>query len=129
VNAPSIAPTSIAQAVLLAFVVLTCWLGVIGMVRMREPTQALHYLSLPSTVGVIALVVAVFLADGPNQVFWKTLLLAFILLAINSVGTHATARAFRARDLGHWEPLDGDPIEFVRDTRPTDPQTDDKEPK
>ena len=34
---------------------------------------------------------------------------------INSVGTHATARAFRARELGHWEPRDGDPIEFVRD--------------
>jgi monovalent cation/proton antiporter MnhG/PhaG subunit len=106
---------SIAEAALLAFVVLTCWIGVIGMWRMRQPTQSLHYLSLPATVGAIALVVAVFLAEGPNQAFFKTLLLAFILLAINSVGTHATARSFRARDLGHWEPLDGDPIEFVRD--------------
>ena len=113
-SAHSIAPI-LAQAALLAFVVLCCWLGVIGMWRMREPTQALHYLSLPSTVGVIALVVAVGLADGPNQAFWKTLVIACIMLAINSVVTHATARAFRARDLGHWEPCDGDPIEFVRD--------------
>ncbi len=116
-TAHSIAPT-IAQAALLAFVVVCCWLGVIGMWRMREPTQALHYLSLPSTVGAIALVVAVGLADGPTQAFWKTLVIACILLAINSVVTHATARAFRARDLGHWEPLDGDPIEFVRDASP-----------
>ena len=43
-------------------------------------------------------------------------MIAFILVAINSVVTHATARSFRARELGHWEPRKGDPIEFVRDT-------------
>lgn len=112
--------STIALAVLLGFVVLCCWLGVIGMWRMREPTQALHYLSLPSTVGAVALVVAVGLTDGPNQAFWKTLVIAFILLALNSVVTHATARSFRARDLGHWEPQDGDPMEFVRDTSTRD---------
>jgi multisubunit Na+/H+ antiporter MnhG subunit len=85
--------------------------------RMREPIQALHYLSLPATVGVFALAVAAFLEEGSNQISWKTLVVAFVLLGINSVGTHATARAFRARELGHWEPLDGDPMEFVRDTR------------
>lgn len=106
---------SIAEAVFLAVVVLSCWLGAIGMWRMREPMQALHYVSLPSTIGASALAIAVWLADGGNQAFWKTLLIALILLAFNSVVTHATARAFRARDLGHWEPQDGDPIEFVRD--------------
>jgi monovalent cation/proton antiporter MnhG/PhaG subunit len=117
---PHSVASTLAQAALLAFVVLCCWLGVLGMWRMREPTQALHYLSLPSTVGVVALVAAVGLADGPNQAFWKTLAAACILLATNSVVTHATARAFRARDLGHWEPCDGDPIEFVRDTHVPD---------
>jgi hypothetical protein len=38
------------------------------------------------------------------------------VLGINAVVGHATGRAFRARELGHWEPRDGDPIEFVRDT-------------
>lgn len=107
---------SIIEIIVLAFVVLSCWLGVIGMWSMREPMQALHYLSMPATVGGFALAIAVFLADGANQAFWKTLLIAFILLATNSVVTHATARSFRSRDLGHWEPLDGDPLEFVRDT-------------
>ena len=100
----------------LALVVLACWLGAIGMWRMRTPMQALHYLSLPATLGAFALAVAVFFADGANQAFWKTLLIACILFATNSVVAHATARSFRARDLGHWEPLDGDPFEFVRDT-------------
>jgi monovalent cation/proton antiporter MnhG/PhaG subunit len=109
---------SIAIAILLAVVALSCWLGTLGMWRMREPIQALHYLSLPASVGVIALTIAVFLAGGNSQAFWKTLLIAIVLLAINSVGTHATARAFRARELGHWEPRDGDPIEFVTTEEP-----------
>lgn len=101
------------EIVLLSLVALSCWLGVLGMWRMREPTQALHYLSLPATVGAIALTIAVLIAQGICQAFWKVLLITLILLATNSVVTHATARAFRARKLGHWEPLAGDPMEVV----------------
>ena len=103
------------QSVLLALVVLLCWLGVLGMWRMKEPMQALHYPSLPATAGIILLTIAVLIAQGPGQVFWKVVLIALVLLATNSVVTHATARAFRARKLGHWEPRDRDPMEFVRE--------------
>lgn len=102
---------------MLALVVVSCWLGVLGMWRMREPTQALHYLSLPASAGAICLTIAMFLEKGNNQASWKMLFITFILLAINSVVTHATARAFRARELGHWEPQEGDPIEFVQGTK------------
>jgi multisubunit Na+/H+ antiporter MnhG subunit len=105
----------IGETITLAVVVLACWFGVIGMLRMKEPTQALHYLSLPA-VGAIALTIAVFLETGPTQAAWKTASIMVMLLAVNSVVTHASARAFRTRELGHWEPLNGDPIEFVRDT-------------
>lgn len=105
-----------AEILLLALLVGVCWVGVLGMWRMREPMQALHYLSLPASLGGILLAIAVFLEDGSSPVSWKTLFIAAILLVINSVGAHATARAFRARDLGHWEPLNGDPMKFVRDT-------------
>lgn len=103
----------IAEAILLAIVVLTCWLGVIGMLRMKEPTQALHYLALPG-LGAMVLTAAVFVETGPSSAAWKMLFISFMLLAVNSVVAHATARAFRIRDLGHWEPRDGDAIEFVR---------------
>ena len=103
------------EVVLLSAVVLLCWLGVIGMWRMKEPMQALHYLSLPATAGVILLVIAVLISQGLGQAFWKVFLIAAILMAINSVVTHATARAFRTRDIGHWEPIDGDPIEIVHE--------------
>jgi multisubunit Na+/H+ antiporter MnhG subunit len=103
----------ITEIVLLSIVVLSCWMGSIGMWRMSEPMQALHYLSFSACVASIFLVVAVFVQTGLSQAAWKTLLISFVLLAFNSVVTHATARAFRTRQLGHWEPRPGDPAEFV----------------
>jgi multisubunit Na+/H+ antiporter MnhG subunit len=102
-----------AEAVLLAGVVVTCWLGALGMLCMREPMQALHYLSLPANVGAVLLVVAVFLATGNSQASWKTSFIAVILVCTNSVVTHTTARAFRVRELGHWKPQPGDKVEQV----------------
>ena len=96
---------------------ILCWLGVLGIWKMREPMQALHYLSLPATAGAILLAIAVLLSQGIGQAFWKTLLVTIILLATNSVVTHATARAFRTRQLGHWEPRDGDPMEIVHEEK------------
>ena len=101
--------------VLLVCVMIFCWLGVLGMWRMREPMQALNYLSLPACGATALLTIAVFLQTGNTQAAWKTLLICVVLLAINSVVTHATARAFRSRELGHWQPRPGDPVEFVRD--------------
>lgn len=106
------------EEVLLAGVVLSCWLGAVGMVRMRDPLQALHYLSLPACLGSTLLTVAVFVETGSSNAAWKTLLICLALLAANSVVTHATARAFRTRQLGHWEPRPGDPVEFVKATQP-----------
>jgi multisubunit Na+/H+ antiporter MnhG subunit len=105
----------LAEWIMLGLVALFCWLGVLGMWRMREPMQALHYLSMPACGGAVFLTAAVFLKTGNTQAGWKTLLIWLVLLAANSVVTHATARAFRTRELGHWQPLPGDPIEFVRD--------------
>lgn len=104
----------IVQAVLLGVVVLSCWLGVIGMLRMREPMQALHYLALPACIGSVFLTAAVFVRTGNSQASWKTAITVLVLFAINSVVAHATARAFRTRELGHWRPLPGDNVEQVK---------------
>jgi monovalent cation/proton antiporter MnhG/PhaG subunit len=108
-----VTPRLIVEAVLLGVVVLSCWLGSVGMLRMREPMQGLHYLSLPACVGSVALVAAVFVQTGNSQASWKTVLICLVLLAINSVVAHATARAFRTRALGHWEPRPGDGVERI----------------
>jgi multisubunit Na+/H+ antiporter MnhG subunit len=99
--------------VLLALTVATCVLGVLGMWRMRTPTQALHYLSLPSALGSVLLAAAVLCQVGFHAVFFKTAAVSGVLLSFNSIVTHATARAFRVRELGHWEPQAGDAVETV----------------
>ena len=101
-------PHSIAVLVLLGVTVTCCCLGALGMIRMRDPFQALHYLALPATIGMGALTCAVFVQTGMSPASWKCIVILMVLLATNSVGTHAAARAFRTRQLGHWQPLPDD---------------------
>ncbi|HEX8710719.1 MAG TPA: monovalent cation/H(+) antiporter subunit G [Terracidiphilus sp.] len=105
---------AIAVDVLLGLTALACWVGVVGIVRMRDAYQALHYLGPPAIVGVGMLTAAVFVQTGWSQASWKCGIILIVLVASNSVGTHAAARAFRDREKGHWEPLPEDPeVEFL----------------
>jgi energy-converting hydrogenase B subunit D len=63
---------------LLGSLIVSCWLGVLGMWRMREPMQALHYLALPAWGATIFLTAAVFLQTGNSQAAWKTLLMCLV---------------------------------------------------
>lgn len=100
--------------VLLGITAVACWIAVLGMVRMRDAFQALHYLSYPAILGMSALTVAMFIQTGWNQAAWKCGIILLVLLASNSVGTHAAARAFRQREKEHWEPEPNDPeVEFL----------------
>lgn len=99
---------------LLGVTAVICWLGVLGMWRMRKPTQALQYVSLPAAVASVTLTVAVACQSGASPATAKCVAIGAILIAINSIVTHATARAFRGRELGHWEPQVGDDVEFLR---------------
>jgi monovalent cation/proton antiporter MnhG/PhaG subunit len=104
----------IAVDVLLGLTVLSCWIGCLGMVRMRDPFEALHYLSWPALAGMGFLAAAVWIETGWTQATWKSLIVLAILMAANAVGTHAAARAFRVREKGHWEPEPGDAdVEFL----------------
>lgn len=102
-----------AQIALLALLVLSCWLGCLGMIRMKTPTQALHYLALPTAIGAAVLPFAVFCVAGWSVAMLKAALIALFLIATNSVVAHATARAFRVRSVGHWEPHPGDRVEWA----------------
>ena len=81
--------------------------------RMREAMQALHYMSLPAAVASVTLTAAVACQTGASQATAKCVAIAVILIGINSIVTHATARAFRVRELGHWEPRQDDKVEFL----------------
>lgn len=116
-----IAPQTVHQILintLLAVTVATVWIGAVGMLRVRQPIQALHYIAVPASVGVLALTLAVFLQVGFKVVAWKCLLIAVVLLGINAVVAHATARAFRVRELGRWQHRKGDGVELVTEITP-----------
>ena len=109
---------STAVDVLLGITAAACWLGALGMVRMRTPYQALHYLGVPAILGLASLTIAVWVETGFSQAMWKCAIIFAVMVAANSVGTHAAIRAFRQREKGHWEPLPEDrEIEFL-DSRP-----------
>jgi monovalent cation/proton antiporter MnhG/PhaG subunit len=90
------------------FLALTVFFSWVGCIRMRDAYQSLHYLALPGIGAICALTIAVFLQVGNNIAAWKCVIIVVILVASNSVGTHAAARAFRARQKGHWEPWPSD---------------------
>ncbi len=106
------------QNAVLAVLALTCWLGCIGMLRMRNATQALHYVSLPSSIAAPLLPLAVWCVTGWSVATLKAGLIALFLLASNSVVAHATARAFRVRKLGHWQPREGDRLDYLDGSEP-----------
>lgn len=107
-------PARIAVDILLGLTAAGCWLGALGMIRMRDPFQALHYLALPGILSMGALTLAVLIETGWTQATWKCAIIFAVMIAFNSVGTHAAARAFRQREKGHWEPHpDDSEVEFL----------------
>jgi multisubunit Na+/H+ antiporter MnhG subunit len=89
---------SIAIVVLLAMAASFCVIGAIGMWCMRRPTQAVNYMALPSTAGILCITIALFLQTGFSSAAVKCAAIVIILVSINSVVTHATARAFYVRN-------------------------------
>ncbi len=79
-------------------------LGALGVWLMRDPYQRLHYITLPAVFSSLLVTVAVFLRDPQKQAGGKVALTALVLFAINSVVTHATARAAWVREHGCWPP-------------------------
>jgi multisubunit Na+/H+ antiporter MnhG subunit len=76
-----------------AIALLSAWL----MLRMKDEYQMLHFLAPPASVSVILITVAIFLQQGRKPESFKALFIITVLLAMNTVVTHATARAFRIR--------------------------------
>ncbi len=88
-------------------VALVCCLGVLIMPNVYE---RLHYMASVTTVSAFGVLVAVIVEEGWGQATIKTIIVCLVLLMINAVLTHATARAARVRTLGHWTP---DPDEDI----------------
>ena len=100
----------IAVAVLLGICAVTALICCLAVVVLPDYFERLHFMSTVTTISSGALLVAVVVKEGWGQATIKTILTFLVLLLINAVLTHATARARRVRERGHWEP---DPEEHI----------------
>lgn len=87
-------------ALLLGLAVLITLLSSVGVLVMKDPYQRLHYIGPPTTLGALLITLAVFLDEQQKIAGLKTLLTTLVLITMNGVITHATARAARIRQLG-----------------------------
>jgi len=96
--------SDIAEATLLILSLAVALFSCIGLTFVRGYFNRLHYLAPVTTVSTTLLLAAVLVKYGWAQPTIKMFLVWGVLLLINSVLTHATARAARVREHGHWTP-------------------------
>lgn len=95
----------IAHLVILALLAIgaaAVWVGVLGVLLMPGFYRRLHYMGVAGTLGVAGVTAAVLVQERLHAPGIKTLLIFVILLIMNPVLTHATARAARTRQSGDW---------------------------
>lgn len=91
-------------APLLALAAALTLISSIGLLCMRDAFQRLHYNAPVVTLASLCIVIAVWVEDPDWQARIKVICIFLILAVMNSVLNHATARAIRIREKGHWPP-------------------------
>ena len=100
----------IAIDVLVAAAVIVAFFSVLGMVRMQDPYQRMHYISPPAALTPLLITIAIFLQDGIKPESFKAVVTTLVLIGMNTVVTHAAARAFRMSDTKDWHPDAGEEV-------------------
>lgn len=102
------------------------WIGVVitalsclSLVLSIELLDRLHFMAPVANVGAVAILIAIVLQEGWGQALVKMLLICAVLIIMNAVLAHATARAARVREFGSWTPR---PDEHIRGTRSAEPE-------
>jgi multisubunit Na+/H+ antiporter MnhG subunit len=94
------------------------WIGVVSaafaacsLPLSTEFFDRLHYMAPVADVSSVCLLVAVVLHEGWGQAAVKMIFICIVLILMNAVLAHVTARAARVRDLGHWAPQPDEQIQ------------------
>jgi multisubunit Na+/H+ antiporter MnhG subunit len=101
--------------VLLGAGVLITLLSVLGMWRMRDPYQRMHFISAPAALSPAFFTAAIFLQDGLKPEAFKALITTFVLIGMNTAVTHAAARAWRIAETKDWTPVPGEEVPIRSD--------------
>lgn len=95
---------------LLSAAVLVTIVSVLGMLRVREPYQRMHYISPPASLSSLLIAMAIFVQKGLKPESFKALFAALVLVGMNTIVTHAAARAFRIAEVRDWHPVHGEEV-------------------
>ena len=95
---------------LLVAAVLIVIASVLGMWRMRDPFQRMHYIAPPASLSAIFITLAIFLERGLKPESFKALVTTVVLIAMNAVVTHAATRSFRIAEVKNWRPKSGEEV-------------------
>jgi monovalent cation/proton antiporter MnhG/PhaG subunit len=101
---------TIAIEALLGAAVLITLISVVGMLRMRDAYQRMHYISPPASLSAIFITTAIFLQQGFKPESFKALFATLVLIGMNTFVTHAAARAFRISEIKNWSPENGQEV-------------------
>jgi multicomponent Na+:H+ antiporter subunit G len=90
-------------AVLVVVAVLVAVLSCLGVFLARDPFDSLHFTTPAAVLSPVLIAIAVVIEEGiGSQAGIKAIVVALLLLVLNPVLSHATARAARIRAAGRW---------------------------
>jgi multisubunit Na+/H+ antiporter MnhG subunit len=98
-----------AEAVLVGLGVAGTLACCLGLVLKRNVFDRLHYAGAASALPPLPIAAAVLLEEGWTTAGINALVVALLLLVLNTTLLHATARAGRLRRYGSLEPSSGEP--------------------
>lgn len=91
---------TIVVSVLLAFGVLVMWVSALGVWRMRNVFDRLHYLGPAATIGPLSFGIAMVIQEWHKPEAFKGLGAMILLGVLSPLVTHAVALAARTRTFG-----------------------------
>lgn len=103
---------NIAVEALLAIAVGVALISTLALMLMRDFFDKLHYMAVVATISSFCVLIAVVIKEGAGQAAIKMSLIVVVLLIMNAVLTHATARAARVRTYDTWSADPDTPVPF-----------------
>lgn len=113
----------IITGILLWAAVAVALLSCLGMAIMRDAFQRIHFSAPVVALSSLFIIIAVWIEETDPQARIKVVMIGGLLVGLNAVLTHATAKAIRIKESKRWKVLPGEGVPLVgKDTPPGGPK-------
>jgi multicomponent Na+:H+ antiporter subunit G len=83
----------------------------VGVFVITDPFDKLHFLGPASALGSVLVAAAIVLEEALATNGVKSIIAALLLVLTSPILSHATARAARVRQYGHWQALPAEEVD------------------